>query len=80
MPEESGASIDAKEKPAHGALSARQPAILRRAIEGKANKEIAQEIALSPASVKLYIVALMARSGARNRVALAASSSLLMSA
>lgn len=53
---------------------------LRRAIEGKANKEIAQEIALSPASVKLYIVALMDRSGARNRVALAASSSLLMSA
>jgi two-component system, LuxR family, response regulator FixJ len=58
-------------------LSARERDVLAGVIEGKMNKQIAFDLAISPRTVEIYRANLMAKTGARNvaelmRIALAA--------
>ena len=50
-----------------GSLSARQLGVLRLAAGGRSNKEIANALGLSPATVKSHLATIQAALGARNR-------------
>lgn len=56
----------------YGRLSERQAQILRRLAEGRANKEIARELGLSPTTVKTHVAHVMSLLGAANRTEAAA--------
>jgi DNA-binding NarL/FixJ family response regulator len=55
-----------------GELSERQVQVLKGLVEGKSNKEIAQELRLSEGTVKMHIAALFRQLGAANRTHAAA--------
>lgn len=55
-----------------GTLSERQVQVLKGLVEGKSNKEIAQELRLSEGTIKMHIAALFRQLGASNRTHAAA--------
>ena len=56
----------------YGRLSERQVEVLRQMSAGRANKEIARELGLSPATVKTHVAQVIALMGAANRTEAAA--------
>lgn len=66
-----GASTNGRDNPLRqgstGRLTERQIAVLRLVAKGHSNKEIAKELALSPATVKAHIATILGVIGATNR-------------
>lgn len=57
--------------PPSGGLTPRQDEVLRHVSRGLTNKEIARELGISPATVKVHLAQIMAATGAANRAAAA---------
>jgi DNA-binding NarL/FixJ family response regulator len=57
-------------KPAHGeaSLTARETVILRHLVDGLSNREIADELVVSPVTVKHHVASILEKLGAANRV------------
>ena len=66
-------STDARpdDVPAGGVLTPRQVEVLRHVARGQSNKEIARELNISPATVKVHVAQILATTGAGNRTAAA---------
>lgn len=56
---------------AGGILTPRQLEVLRHVARGRSNKEIARELKISPATVKVHVAQILATTGAGNRTAAA---------
>jgi len=61
----------------YGRLSERQSQVLRSLAEGRANKEIARDLGLTPNTVKTHVAQVMALLGAANRTEAAAKARAL---
>ena len=57
--------------PPGGVLTPRQVEVLRHVAKGQSNKEIARELKISPATVKVHVAQILATTGAGNRTAAA---------
>jgi DNA-binding NarL/FixJ family response regulator len=56
----------------YGRLSERQMQVLREMADGKANKEIARQLGVAPATIKTHVAQVIALLGAANRTEAAA--------
>lgn len=58
---------DAAPSMTHATLSSRQMQVLEELMRGKSNREIAEELGIAVATVKLHVHAILATTGSRNR-------------
>lgn len=80
FPDEPAGAAPARGHRARPVLSARQLAVLREMAVGKANREIAEALNISPGTVKLHIHAILKLTGARNRTEAALIASRFLAA